>query len=125
MSQELDAGRAQGVALPDLSTLPWLQVRRVANQQALSLVLNLDMGEREVLALALEMPQPLVILDDALARRFARRLNLTMTGTLGILLRAKREGYIPLVRPILDRLKTLNFRVDQATRAEILALAAE
>lgn len=81
--REIAAGRALGVALPELNTLPWIKVRRVAGLAVLPLVSDLGAGEREVLALALETDQPLVVLDDALARRVARRLDLDLTGNLG------------------------------------------
>lgn len=123
--REIAAGRTLGVALPELSTLPWIKVPRVASLAVLPLVSDLGAGEREVLALALEADDPLVILDDALARRVARRLDLTMTGTLGLLLKAKREGRIEYLEPLLDRLETLRFRLDEETRASVLRLAGE
>lgn len=123
--REIAAGRALGVALPELATLRWIKVRRVVGLAVLPLVSDLGAGEREVLALALEADHPLVVLDDALARRVARRLDLTLTGTLGLLLKAKQAGRIARLEPLLDRLETLNFRLDQATRASVLSLAGE
>lgn len=65
------------------------------------------------------------MLDDALARRYARQLGFIFTGTLGILLRAKQSGYVDVLAPILDQLDTLDFRLDTATRAAVLRLAEE
>jgi|SRR3954447_9691350 len=123
--REIAAGRALGVALPELNTLPWIKVRRVAGLAVLPLVSDLGAGEREVLALALEADQPLVVLDDALARRVARRLDLALTGTLGLLLKAKQAGRIARLEPLLDRLEALNFRLDPDTRLSVLRLAGE
>ena len=64
-------------------------------------------------------------MDDALARRYARLLGLTFTGTLGLILRAKQAGYASAVRPILDRLEALRFRLDLATRDVVPKLAQE
>lgn len=125
MVREIAAGRALGVALPELTTLRWIKVRKVAGLTVLPLVSDLGAGEREVLALALEADHPLVVLDDALARRVARRLDLTLTGTLGLLLKAKQGGRIARLQPLLDRLETLNFRLDPATRLSVLSLAGE
>lgn len=122
---ELEAGIARGVMLPVLSTLSWIKPRQVATRRILVLAPDLGAGEREVLALALELAEPLVILDDSLARRFARRLSLPMTGTLGVLLKAKQVGLIDRILPILDHLRSLNFRMDAAARADVLALAGE
>jgi hypothetical protein len=89
------------------------------------LVPDLGAGEREVLTLALETPDSLVLLDDALARCYARQLGVVFTGTLGILLKAKQSGYINLIRPVLDQLDDLRFRLDSATRVAVLRLAEE
>jgi uncharacterized protein len=123
--REIAAGRALGVALPELNTLPWIKVRKVVGLAVLPLVSDLGAGEREVLALALEADQPLVVLDDALARRVARRLDLDLTGTLGLLLKAKKAGRIARLEPLLDRLEALNFRLDPDTRLSVLRLAGE
>jgi len=66
-----------------------------------------------------------LILDDAIAGRTARMLQLPHTGTLGLLLDAKRAGYIPSVTSALDRLQELGFRVAAGTRSMILELAGE
>lgn len=123
--REISAGRARGVALPALESFPWIGRRRVSSAPVLPLVPDLGAGEREVLALAVEVTDPLVLLDDALARRFARRLEIPMTGTVGLLLKAKQIGRIERVGPFLDRLDELNFRLDEATRISVLKLAGE
>lgn len=122
---ELHNGVDRGVHLPDLRSIAWIRICRVQGVAILPLVAGLGMGEREVLALALELEAPLVILDDALARRFAQRLDLPLTGTLGLLLKAKQQGRIDRVRPCLDRLEALRFRLDASTRASVLELANE
>ena len=63
---------------------------------ALTLENQLGQGEQEVLALALAYQQPLVLMDDALARSEARRLGITARGTLGILVQAYRQQHISL-----------------------------
>ena len=123
--REIAAGRALGIVLPDLDSLPWIKVRRVEGLAVLPLVSDLGAGEREVLALALEADHPLVVLDDALARRVARRFDLSLTGTLGLLLKAKQAGRVARLQPLLDRLEALHFRLDQATRLSVLRLAGE
>ena len=46
-----------------------------------------------------------------------------LTGTLGVLLRAKQAGLVPAVAPLLDRLAALRFRLGRPTREEVLRLA--
>ena len=125
VAREIAAGRALGVALPELDSLPWLVIDPSGPPALLSLVPDLGAGEREVLALGLEKPGALVILDDLLARRFAERLDLALTGTLGLLLKAKEIGRIDRVQPYLKQLEALHFRFDDRTRATILKLAGE
>jgi uncharacterized protein len=73
----------------------------------------------------LSHPDSLVILDDALARNYAQQMSIKLTGTLGILLKAKQSGYITQIAPILEQLDTLRFRLSPATRTAILKLAHE
>ena len=56
--------------------------------------LNLDVGEREVIYLSTQEPNSLVLLDDLKAREEAKRLGLTVKGTLGVLVQAYRENLI-------------------------------
>jgi hypothetical protein len=122
---ELAEGRRNGIVLPDLAGLPWVEVRSVGAANAMPLAADLGAGEREALILAAGMPGSILIIDDALGRRYAALHGLRVTGTLGVILRAKREGHLPSVRPVLDRLDELRFRVDPATRASVLGIAGE
>ena len=69
-----------------------------------TLPFNLQPGETEALALALELPGSLLLVDDAQGRRVAAALGIRYTGTLGVLLRAKTEGKISALRPVLGLL---------------------
>jgi predicted nucleic acid-binding protein len=122
---EIAAGKNMGVSLPDLNTLDWVMICRPASESALPLITDLGEGETEVLMLALELHDSVVILDDDLARRVAKSLNIRHTGTLGVLLDAKRAGLIPKIAPLLDQLDALRFRLALHTRAAVLKLAGE
>jgi predicted nucleic acid-binding protein len=84
--EELAVGCDAGVSLPDLTTLDWVTIRRPVSELAMPLVADLGPGETQVLMLALELREVVVVLDDALARRVAETLGLPLTGTLGLLL---------------------------------------
>jgi len=122
---ELDAGRAQGLVLPDPRALDWIAIRTPAGAPVLSLVTDLGPGETQVIALALENRDAIVVLDDGVARRVAEALEIRLTGTLGLLLDAKRARLIPAVTPLLDQLESLRFRLAAPTRAAVRALAGE
>ena len=125
VQDELTAGRKLGLNLPDLNSLDWVIVRRPSSSAALPMVTDLGAGEREVLALALETPDSVCVLDDALVRQIASALQLRITGTLGILIDAKRTALISVIRPQLDQLHNLGFRLAAHTRAAVLKMAGE
>lgn len=75
--------------------------------------------------LALESPGTILILDDALARRVAEGLKVPFTGTLGILLDGKKRNLIQTLRPHLESLQALRFRLSAEARSAVLRLAGE
>jgi predicted nucleic acid-binding protein len=117
---ELTAGRTLGVNLPDLTRLAWVTMRRPASAAALPLITDSGPGETEVLMLALEPPAAVAVIDDALARQVAETLNLRLTGTLGLLIDAKRTGLISAIGPSLDQLHALRYRLAFHTRIAVL-----
>jgi len=124
VAAEIEEGLARAIALPDLGALSWVTIVDAPAPELLPLVTDLGPGERSALAVALTRNLT-AILDDALARRHAALLGVRCTGTLGVLLRAKREGLLPAVRPVLERLEALQFRLDDGTRVSVLDLAGE
>jgi predicted nucleic acid-binding protein len=122
---EIEVGRAAGVPLPDLTDLDWITVQRPVSVAAIPLLTDLGSGEAQVLMLAIEQKHVVAVLDDALARRIADTLDLPFTGTLGLLLDAKRAGLVPAVGPLLDRLQALRFRLTGETKQAVLKLAGE
>lgn len=123
---ELAEGGKLGVSLPDLTVLPWVNIRQPRDLLILSPVADiLGAGEQEAIALAVEITDSLVILDDGLARRYAKTLGVQFTGTLGVILKGKQSGYLSEIMPVLDRLDSLGFRLDSSTRDSVLRLAGE
>jgi uncharacterized protein len=102
-----------------------VRIQAPISAKAASLITDFGPGESQVLMLALEMPGSVALLDDALARRVAIAKGIPIKGTLGLLLDAKRAGHLTTVRPSLDRLQELGFRLAQPTRDAVLSLAGE
>lgn len=101
---------ASEIALSVPVVPPWLQVRVLAELRIQPpLRRRLGDGEREAIALALELEAHRIVLDDLPARRVANAAGLNVVGTLGILLGAKRAGLIKLLRPELDNLLRTSF----------------
>lgn len=115
--QEVRQARADG----------WLVVQSPRDlRKVQSLPFNLQPGEIEALALALELSGSLLLVDDAQGRRAASALGITYTGTLGVLLRAKSEGRIPALKPLLELLaKRTTFWLSQPVQAAALKQAGE
>ena len=105
--------------------MEWVLVRAPQTEAATQLVIDLGPGETQVLMLAMESADAVAVLDDGLARQLAEALGLRLTGTLGLLLDAKRAGIVPAVAPLLDQLQDLRFRLAPQTRSAALKLAEE
>jgi hypothetical protein len=119
-----------GAGLPgcdEVQALPWIDTRQVADRVLIaSLRSELDEGEAEALALAIELRADLVLLDERLARAVATRVGLRHMGLLGCILEGKRASHIPAVRPLLDALVTLaGFWFSAQLYAHILQTAGE
>ncbi|SPF37085.1 conserved hypothetical protein [Candidatus Sulfopaludibacter sp. SbA4] len=122
---ELERGKAIGIDLPDVRAVPWLKIQAPDSLDKVPAVADLGAGEKEVLALGIEVPDALPILDDRLGRLHAEALKLRFTGTLGILLRAKAEGRVPRIEPLVAHLGRLGFRLSAKTHAAVIRQAGE
>jgi uncharacterized protein len=101
----------------------WLQTVSLADPRHALTYTGLDRGEAEVLAVAVEHEVRLVIMDERKGRRYAHRLDLPLTGTLGVLLLAKEEGLVTSVGPLIQQLldQGLYFSPELVSRALTLA----
>lgn len=105
----------------------WIRSADVQNSNLLSILLSsLHQGEAEAIALATDLKADIVIIDEQEARQLATQAGLSVTGVLGVLLRAKRRGQIPAVRPEIQALRdTARFFIAPALEARVLASAGE
>jgi predicted nucleic acid-binding protein len=84
----------------------WLFIESVTNHHLVKLLnADLDKGESEAITLSLEQSADLLLLDDGDARNKAKLYGIQHTGTIGILLRAKKVGKIDSLQTELDKLK--------------------
>ncbi len=90
----------------------WLRFQSVAPDQLDLVTDDLDLGEREAIALAHLLGADLLLIDETSGRAEARRRNLRVTGTLGTLRTAAEKGLID-VPETLARLRDTNFYVDE------------
>ena len=125
VEKELKEGQAQGEDVPQLENHPWVEIKSVSMPRYLQLIADLGPGESEVLALATNHPSALVILDDKLARRIAEMQGFRLTGTAGVLVQAKQKGLVPALKPVIEKLLDLNFRLKPDFVKATLELAGE
>jgi predicted nucleic acid-binding protein len=122
---ELREGQRRGYDVPVPETYSWLKVIIPRNLPSEWLTLDLGAGELERMALALEKPDRIVILDDALARRIAQAAGLQVWGTLKVLLEAKTIGITETILPQVDKLAESGMWISDEVRQRVLALAGE
>jgi len=98
----------QGTGQPgahELETADWVRVERVANRAlVLALQQELDAGEAEAIALALQTGADALLMDEHLGRETALHMGVQCVGLIGVLIEAKHRGLIEHVRPLLDAL---------------------
>lgn len=95
------------------------------SSQVRMLSVDLGMGEAEAIALATEIPDALLIMDDAEGCRVAQRLGLRVTGLLGVLIEAKLRSIVPAVNPLLDQLVAEGLWLSEAMRRRVLESVGE
>jgi predicted nucleic acid-binding protein len=125
VAQEIQRGTLQGVDLPTLGQLPWVTIQTTPAPADSRIPAKLGHGEREVLCWALQTQNALVLLDDDEARKQAKALGIRFTGTLGVLIKARRAGRVPAVLPLLNQLQQAGFFLDATVRAQVLASMGE
>jgi predicted nucleic acid-binding protein len=121
---EIVAGGSR-VGVAEVQAADWLRQVLLSDPGRADLLADLDRGEAEAIALAQERQADLLLLDERLARRHAQRLGLAITGTLGVLLRAKQQGLVPEIRPFTEQLQRSGIRLSDALVARTLQLAGE
>lgn len=119
VAQELLAGPADDPACKALAS-GWGQRRTPKRITEEILEWGLGAGESAVLALCLENPSAIAVLDDASARAAARTLGIPFIGTLGVVVRAKLRGMLPSVEAIIAELRTAGLYIDDKIVRSIL-----
>jgi len=110
-----------GKELPD-----WIKIESVKDKKyQTALALEVDKGEASAITLSTEKANSLLILDDLQARKLAEKLGLRYTGTLGLIARARKEGVIESVKPIIEKIRNTNFRFSEEVFTTIIRIAGE
>lgn len=125
VQRELLAGGPGRPGAELLQRATWIHPRDLASPERADLLIDLDRGEAEVIALAQELSCDLVVLDERLARRRARLLGLPLTGTLGVLLKAKERGLVPGIAPLIAAIRSRGIWLAEPLVQRVLEMAGE
>jgi uncharacterized protein len=109
----------------ELKSASYIQTKPLRDSSRADLLSDLDRGEAEVIALALECKAGLVIIDERLGRLHAQRLNIPLTGVLGILLRAKQRGFLAEIKPLVFQLRHAGIRLSDDVVERVLTISGE
>ena len=116
-----DIEKEFGEKLPD-----WIMIENVKDQSTQRILeLQIDKGESSAISLSLELSNSTLILDDFKARKIAQQLGLSVTGTIGVIVKAKLNGIIPSIKPYIERIKETNFRISDEIEIQALKQAEE
>lgn len=110
---ELSAAAAPAIVREWITKPPtWVEVRPVPSAAISMITEDLDLGERAAIALAETVRADLLLIDEAAGRAEAKRRQLRVTGTLGVLRAGAEQGLVS-VPDLLERLKATSFYLDE------------
>jgi len=121
---EIEAGKHK-TFYTDLSKIDWINIVEIKDKQAVKYFLDLDAGEAEAIVLATEIAADLIIIDEKLGRYHAKHAELKITGTIGILVKAKTEGLIDELKIILNEFTEKGVWISEQLKVEILKKIGE
>lgn len=108
-----------------VSQVTWLTLQAPDPQLVKPLSILVDAGEAEAIALAQNTADCIILLDDARARKVAQRLDIKQIGTIGLLLRAKRQGLVQTIKPHINALVENGIYIRRELIDAVLAEAGE
>ncbi|MDM8521246.1 DUF3368 domain-containing protein [Anaerolineales bacterium HSG6] len=118
--------KPDAIGTVELASTDWLIVRPVTNVLSVNLLQDqLDAGESEAIVLATELQADLLLIDERRGRRKAIQYGLDITGTLGILIRARQLQLIGPLRPMLHKLRLLPFFISESLYQQTLRHVGE
>lgn len=95
------------------ATPKWVKIVNPSSRLDKGLASYLDPGEATSIALAAEHDGSLLIIDEVKGRKAAKELRVQVTGSLGVLVAAKQQGYISAVKPLIKKIQQTNFRISE------------
>jgi uncharacterized protein len=104
----------------------WISVLAAENRVILAeLQEKLDKGEAESIILAVEMNADYLVIDEIKGRTIAENMGVKIVGLLGTLIKAKEKGILEEVKPIIDDLTKIGFRINPVLYKHVLKITNE
>ena len=125
VGQEILVGGTTNLAVPEFIRANWLSKEVTPLTISPFLLNSLDKGEASVIQLALNKNIKTVCIDEAVGRRIARLSGLAVTGSIGILLRAKQEGHPIVIKEAIEKMQQQNIRLSSTVINFALKQAGE
>ena len=109
-----------------IEKLGWIQTEYPKNQSLITELLEeLDLGESEAIALAIELKADYLIIDEYKGRAIADKKGVKIVGLLGVLIAAKRIGHLQAVKPLIDKIQINGFRLNRSLIDKVLNALGE
>jgi predicted nucleic acid-binding protein len=120
VAEEVVEARGDAPGAREVADADWIERAKADTMLVRPLLLLVDRGEAEAIAVAQSRPGSILLTDDRKARRVAKQLGIQPLGTLGVLARAKRGDLIPAVRPLVVELQSTGYRISEHALEEFL-----
>lgn len=119
--EELTDAKTPEIVRLAMASLPeWIEVLKVDEAQAAPFPVTLHPGERQAILLAEAVRADVLLIDEQIGRTIALSRNLPLSGTLGVLERADRMGFVPDFPTVLQRLKASGFFITESLEQQLL-----
>jgi hypothetical protein len=122
--QEIEIGKSK-TYYKDLSKIDWINIQHTQDKNATRYFLDLDAGESEAIVLATEIEADLLLMDEKLGRFYAKHAGIKVTGTIGVLIKAKNQGLIKCLKPLLLELIERDVWISKSLIREVLIQVGE
>jgi predicted nucleic acid-binding protein len=125
VASEIQQRGASDLTVQAIANTPWLKIVETPPVPEIIQSWDLGAGESSVLTWGYLHPGTEVIVDDLAARRCAQVLEISVRGTLGLVLLAKQRGEIPATRPLIEQLRQAGMYLSNSVINRALALVDE
>ncbi len=123
--EEINAHKEHDPAIEWLKAQDYQAKLRRIEVPAIIFEWNLGKGESQVIAFAFQNKDFAAAIDDKAAKKCAEVFNISIVGTIAIIIKAKKKGLTSKVEPLLLALRSNGFRVSDNIITAALQIVGE